>query len=254
MLALNVKRTSRDLLFSFLDSRGYMIKQLTEPEMASLRDFERRAAEITARHWQQDETTVQDLRAKYQRGPMLGKGRMFDFIRQLSLCIDPLEVRFGCTSQLTHILQVLEGMERDGVEDPDLLLAGLVHDIGKLLLLVGEAPEYIESNGLKTPLGDPPRGIGLMNCTFRWDHCDFAYIRLKGHVPEHIAWLLRHHGIHPVKCQPYMNDSDRTYMQRYYNVFAKFDDETKSSFRIPQVRLDRYRPLLEQAFPNEIEL
>ena len=38
---------------------------------------------------------------------------------------------------------MLEAMARDGIDDPDLLLAVLIHDVGKLLLVVGEDPANV---------------------------------------------------------------------------------------------------------------
>lgn len=252
MVFQGLKEACKGLLFSFLDQRSYMVQPLSRPEMRSYRLFRQRAREITRRHWAQDATTVASLQEKYRK-PMIGTGRPLDFVEMLSQCIDPLELRFGCTSQLTHTLQVLEAMERDGIDDPYLLLAGLMHDIGKVLLLAGEAPEYIESNGLKTPIGDPEPGIGLNNCIFRWDHCDFAYVRFREYVPDHIAWLLRHHGMDPVKCARFMDERDRAYM-KYYRLFAKYDDETKSMFQIPETRLERYRTLVASVLPSELTI
>ena len=46
-------------------------------------------------------------------------------------------------SQFSHIRQVLAAMERDGVTHPDLHVAALVHDLGKVLLLTNETPENV---------------------------------------------------------------------------------------------------------------
>ena len=38
-------------------------------------------------------------------------------VEQLAQCVDPTDCRLYCTSQQTHVSQILEGMERDGVDD-----------------------------------------------------------------------------------------------------------------------------------------
>ena len=248
------KTTTRDFLVSVLERRGYRVEPISSVERRRVDEFLQHSREITARHRAKTEETVAALQAKYAAGPSFGTGRMFDFVRRLAECIDPLDVRLACASQLTHVLQVLEGMERDGISDPSLLLLACVHDIGKILLLVDEAPEYIESNGAKTPLGNPRPGIGLYNCTFRWDHCDFAYLRLKDHVPPHVAWLLRHHGMDPIACKPYMDARDREYADSYLRTFATYDAWTKSAYHIPSSQLDRYETLIDRWFPDDIAI
>lgn len=254
MVGQFAKHRARDLLVSVLEWRGYLVQPMSVVERRQRSEFLLCSRDITRRHRAQTEACVDALAAKYAERPSFGTGRMVDFVRRLAECIDPLDVRLACTSQLTHALQVVEAMERDGIRDPEMLTVGLIHDIGKVLFLIGEPPEYIESNGAKTPLGDPRPGIGLMNCTFRWDHCDFAYLRLKESVAPHIAWLLRHHGIDVGACVRFMNARDREYMEKYLIPFAKYDDESKSAYHIPATRLERYEWLLDRAFPDPIAL
>ena len=83
----------------------------------------------------------------------------------LAQCVDPSNPVLYCVTQVVHTLQVVESMERDGIEDADLLLAGLVHNLGKVLLLTGETPENVVCSN--TPIGCYPAGIGLNNCVFQ---------------------------------------------------------------------------------------
>ena len=88
------------------------------------------------------EEQVTALRAKYAR-PVFGLVNTWDLLEQLGGCVDPADpVLYGASQQL-HALQVLTAMEADGVKDPVLLAAALIHDVGKLLLLAGEAPENV---------------------------------------------------------------------------------------------------------------
>lgn len=250
-ITTKIKQIARESLFEFLEGRGYVVQTHTRPEMESFRAFRERARNIETRHKAQTLETVTVLRKKYARA-LLGKASIWDIITQLAFCIDPQEVRLGCTSQLTHVLQVLDAMDRDGVDDPDMLVAALIHDIGKVMLLYGEAPEHVESGGHKAPLGDPEPGVGLDNCDFQWDHCDIAYSRLKDYVPDHIAWLLRYHGISVSACEPFMDVRDRKYLKEYLRIFARYDDDAKSLYSLPQFSIDRYRELIQERFPKEI--
>ena len=86
-----------------------------------------------------------------------------------------------------------DGLERDGMRDPNMLVAAITHDLGKVLLLMAEAPEHVV--GMTAPIGPHLQGIGLDNVVFQWSHDEFAYSRLRDHVPDHVAWLLRYHSI-----------------------------------------------------------
>ena len=168
----------------------------------------------------------------------------------LAQCVDPSDPALDCVSQLVHTLQILSGMEEDGIDDPDLLLAALIQDLGKILLLTGEAPENVV--GGNTPIGPAEAGAGLDRCVFQWNHDQFVYSRLGALVPDHVAWLLRYHSIHVPECVHLMDARDRRYTERYLRVFQKYDRGTKSVYRLPAVRLEKYRSLIEDAFPRAV--
>ncbi len=67
---------------------------------------------------------------------------------------------------------MLDAMDRDGIDDPELLLAVLVHDLGKLLLVAGEDPANVVC--MNSPIGEPTPGVGLDQCTFQWNHDEFG--------------------------------------------------------------------------------
>ena len=145
---------------------------------------------------------------------------------------------------------MLEAMERDGVTDTDLVLAALVHDIGKVLLLFGEDPANVVC--MTRPIAAAEAGIGLDEATLQWNHDEFAFTRLVDHVPEHVAWLVRYHSIVVPECEPLMNDRDRDYFDRYLRCFASYDHETKTPFALPSRQIQDYRDVSEEAFPKPI--
>jgi hypothetical protein len=189
------------------------------------------------------------LESKYKRKAVVGKVRVYDVLARLATVINPLEPELGCVSQLTHMLQLASAMEEDGL-DERLVLSGLIHDVGTILLATDEDPVNVEAGGKKSPLTGT-HGGGLYNCTFRWDHGDFVYLRLKDYVSPDIAWLLRHHSMDLETCAPYMNDQDREYTAQLFLPFTHYD-ERKDRYRLPKKRLEDYRALLDRAFPTEI--
>ena len=122
--------------------------------------------------------------------------------------------------------------------------------LGKLLLLVGEAPENVVC--MNEPIGDYALGVGLDNCTFQWNHDEFVYTRLKDHVPEPTAWLLRYHSIHVDQCAPLMDERDRACTQCYLRPFRHYDQDFKSQFSIPRRSIEHYRDLLFDRFPRPV--
>jgi hypothetical protein len=140
-------------------------------------------------------------------------------------------------------------MERDGLDEV-LVLSGLIHDLGTILLSTDEDPINVEAGGKKAPLSGTLGG-GLFNCTFRWDHGDFVYLRLKDYVPLELAWLLRHHSMELAACEPYMDERDREYTRRLFVPFAHYD-ERKNMYGVPAKRLEDYRELVHRAFPDPI--
>lgn len=206
----------------------------------------RRANEIEARHNAQTADIVAALREKYV-APVMGHVAPWTLVEKLAACIDPTDRNLLCTSQQMHVLQMIDAMEAEGTASDEWLLVALVHDIGKVLLLAGEAPENVVC--MNKPISVCAPGGGLDNCVFQWNHDEFAYSRLKDHLPDGLAWLVRYHSILPDTCEQYMDARDREYHQRYLRPFARYDHGTKSPMYLPQRRLQDYRHVVERALP-----
>ena len=204
---------------------------------------------IHVRHAAQTIEDVAALRKKYE-APVLGRVRVWSLIEKLAECIDPSDEGLYSVSQQVHVLQVLEAMERDGVSNRELTLAALLHDVGKLLLLAGEAPEHVVC--MNEPIGRYEPGIGLDKCVLQWNHDEFAYSRLRDYLPDGLAWLIRYHSIVLSSCGKYMDARDREYAARYLTVFEAYDQGSKSPYTVPKKRIGDYRDAIEEAFPSEI--
>lgn len=232
---------------------GGWVRRLLYWAPAQARDalgFYRRTIGIYEDREQQTAETVAALKKKYAQQLAIGRLPVTELLKMLGECYDPSSVALGGVSQLGHSLQVAEGMERDGIRDPDLLIAALVHDLGKLLLLAGERPENVV--GMRRLIGEFPHGAGWDNCLFNWGHDDFIYLRLKNYLPDHVAWLLRHHSLMYNDMKPYMDDRDRRYYDRYMRVFQQYDDKTKSMVKAPVKRIADYQALIDSYFPEPV--
>lgn len=208
-----------------------------------------RAAAIDRRHAEQTLDTVASLRDKYAN-PVFGRVRVWSLVEMLSQCIDPTDQRLYAASQQMHVLQILEAMESENAATDELVLAALVHDLGKVLLLTDEAPENVVC--MNTPIGSPAPGSGFANCVFQWNHDEFAWSRLKDYLPEGIAWLVRYHSVLPAQCAHLMDAQDRDFAERYLQPFARYDHGTKSPFFLPKKRIEHYRSVIEKWLPATI--
>jgi Myo-inositol oxygenase len=236
------------LIKAALARRGYEVRPITPVT----RDVQERAAftrtgnEIQRRHRAQTREQVAALRAKYAR-PVIGLVNTWDLLEQLGACIDPTDTMLYGASQQLHVLQVLAAMEADGVKDPVLLAAALIHDVGKVLLLTGEAPENVVC--VNAPIGEHATACGLDQAWLQWNHDEFGWSRVKDEVEEPVAWLVRYHSIIPDRCAPLFDARDRAYAERYLVPFRHYDQNFKSPFSLPRKRLADYRDLATQLLP-----
>ena len=234
---------------TFLLAREHL-PQAEQQDSLTVRDgFMAVSDEIYARHWQQTKQDVAALREKY-RQPALGELDTLDCFRRLSLCVDPTDHKLLHTNQLIHTLQTMEGIELDGIKDPDLLFAAAVHDLGKLLLLADEAPENVVC--ANRPIGNYKPGIGLDNVVYQWNHDEFVYQRLREFVPDHIAWLIRYHSIDFKQDYELMDARDRRYTEQYLSVFRKYDNGTKSNRHVPRKDIEDYAPVIFEYLPKRL--
>jgi hypothetical protein len=218
--------------------------------MVEVTRFATRALRIDRRRRRQTVDDVARLRALH-RAPLIGEVSVWDLVEALAGCVDPTDCQLLGASQQLHVRQMLEAMDGDGVGDADMLLAAIVHDLGKLALDAGADPANVV--GPSSPIGDPPDGVGLDHVVFQWGHAELAYERLKAHVPPHVAWLIRHHNLAEHECRHLMDEHDRRLAERYLAPFQRYDRRSKSAVRLPAASVHRYRDLVEKAFPDPID-
>src|SRR5947209_6932874 len=123
-------------------------------------------------------------------------------------------------SQLDHLLQTAEQIRHDG-HPRWFILAGLIHDLGKILCLYGEPqwavvgdtfpvgcaystkivfPQFFAANPdskdsrYQTPLGVYKEGCGLDNVDLSWGHDEYLYHVVKAYLPDEAQYMIRYHS------------------------------------------------------------
>jgi len=159
--------------------------------------------------------------------------------------------------QFQHLLQTSEAIRRDG--HPDwMVLAGLFHDMGKVLCLFGEAqwavvgdtfpvgcaysdkivyPEYFANNpDFKNEIYSTKYGVyepncGLDNVMLSWGHDEYVYQMMKDYLPEPALYMLRYHSFYAQhKEHAYdhlLNQHDKD-MFKWVNLFNPYDLYSKN--------------------------
>ncbi|MBU6399166.1 MAG: inositol oxygenase [Verrucomicrobia bacterium] len=186
-------------------------------------------------------------------------------------------------SQLEHLLQTAEQIRRDG-HPRWFILAGLVHDLGKILCLFGE-PQWavvgdtfpvgcaysdkIVFHGFfadnpdsrnadyQTRLGVYAAGCGLDQVHLSWGHDEYIYHVMKDYLPEEALYMLRFHSFYPAHREGdytwLMNDKDKK-MFDWVRAFNPYDLYTKSHQR-PDVKALRpfYEDLISEYLPATLK-
>lgn len=187
-------------------------------------------------------------------------------------------------SQLQHLLQTAEAIRADG--HPDwFVLAGLLHDLGKVLCLFGEPqwavvgdtfavgcafsdkvvyPEYFQQNpddrnpAYRTRLGVYEEGCGLDKVHLSWGHDEYIYNIVKDHLPEEGLYMLRYHSFYAAHregaYQYLMNDHDKR-MFEWVRRFNPYDLYSKSPVPPDPVGLrPYYDALIAKYLPATLRL
>lgn len=186
-------------------------------------------------------------------------------------------------SQLDHLLQTAEQIRKDG-HPRWFVLTGLLHDLGKVLCLFGEAqwavvgdtfplgcrfsdkivfPQFFESNPdskvdeYQTECGIYEPGCGLDNVTMSWGHDEYLYHIVKhSNLPDSALYMIRYHSFYPWhREEAYMqltNEKDRENL-KWVREFNPYDLYTKSH---DQPKLSELKPyydgLINEFLPGKL--
>ena len=182
-------------------------------------------------------------------------------------------------SQIEHLLQTSEAIRNDG--HPDwFILTGLIHDLGKILCLMGEpqwavvgdtfpvgcryAPSIVYHDFFtlnpdwnhpvySTILGVYEKNIGLDQVLMSWGHDEYLYHVVKDFLPQEALYMIRYHSFYAAhrenEYRILFNEQDDRYFH-WVQRFNQYDLYSKSDQR-PNVKELRpyYESLIANYFP-----
>ncbi len=185
-------------------------------------------------------------------------------------------------SQIEHLVQTAESIRADG-HPRWFILAGLIHDLGKVLCLYGEPQwavvgdtfpvgcahsdrivyhDFFRENPdtanprFSSQLGVYERNCGLGRVRMSWGHDEYLYHVVKDYLPEEALYMIRYHsfyaGHREAQYDYLMDDRDRQ-MFNWVRAFNPYDLYTKSHARPDLDRLmPYYQDLISEFFPREL--
>ena len=186
-------------------------------------------------------------------------------------------------SQLDHLLQTAEQIRNDG-HPRWFVLAGLIHDLGKILCLYGEPQwavvgdtfpvgcawsdkivfrQFFSDNAdqseprYQSRLGVYEEGSGLDKVAMSWGHDEYLYNVVKNYLPPEALYMIRYHSFYPAHRDGeygyLMNDQDKA-MFKWVQAFNPYDLYTKSHQR-PDLKALRpfYDELIREYFPEKLK-
>ena len=185
-------------------------------------------------------------------------------------------------SQLDHLLQTAEAIRADG--HPDwFVLTGLIHDLGKILCLWGEAQwavvgdtfpvgcafareivysELFADNpdmqvpGYQSDTGIYEPGCGLDHVHLSWGHDEYLYHVVREYLPEPSLYMIRYHSFYAAHREgaynALMSDRDRE-MFAWVSRFNPYDLYSKCETRPDQDELlPYYREIVSRYLPEKL--
>jgi inositol oxygenase len=210
-----------------------------------------------------------------------GKMSIWSALDYLNTLVDDSDPDTDLT-QIEHLLQTSEAIRKDG-HPRWFVLAGLVHDLGKVLCLYGEPqwavvgdtfpvgcaysseivfPEFFAANPdsrvpeYQTPYGIYEPNCGLDQVHMSWGHDEYIYSVTKGYLPGPAQYMLRYHSFYAAHrhgaYRHLMNDQDLE-MFNWVRKFNPYDLYSKSADR-PKLKDVKpyYDDLIAEFFPSEI--
>ena len=184
--------------------------------------------------------------------------------------------------QIEHNLQTAESIRAAG-HPRWFVLAGLVHDLGKVLTLFGEPQwavvgdtfpvgcrfdesvvyhEFFEENPdsrnplYQTPCGIYEEGCGLDKVHFSWGHDEYLYHVVKDYLPEEALYMIRYHSayaVHRERAYGHLLDEHDREMFRWVRAFNPHDLYSKAAARPDVAALKPfYEDLVAEFFPAKL--
>lgn len=249
------------------------------------RDYENNVSETVRELYRLNHThqTLNFVLAQKKKYYPLNKMRMsiWDAMNALDKVIDESDPDLD-NAQTVHAFQTAERLRKDG-HPRWLILTGLIHDLGKVLILFGEPQwavvgdtfpvgcaysnaiifsPYFEhnpdtnKNNLQKQYGIYKPNCGFDNVHMSWGHDEYLYQVVKRYLPDEALYIIRYHSFyaaHKEGAYDYlMDDYDRS-MMNWLQLFRNYDLYSKSSEAVNVSELmPFYQELVAEFFPEDL--
>jgi len=215
-------------------------------------------------------------------GPAREKKSIWEMAEYLNTLVDDSDPDTDLT-QIEHLLQTSEAIRKDG-HPRWFVLAGLVHDLGKVLCLYGEPqwavvgdtfpvgcaysdqivfPEFFTANPdsriseYQTALGIYKPHCGLDNVHLSWGHDEYIYTVTKEYLPEPAQYMLRYHSFyaaHRHGAYRHLMTKHDEQMLAWVRAFNPYDLYSKGRARPNWKEIKPYyEDLVAEFFPDQID-
>ncbi|KAI6103177.1 DUF706-domain-containing protein [Pisolithus thermaeus] len=257
-------------------------------DKASFRQYETACERVKAFYKEQHEkqTVAYNIKARVDfKSKKRARMGVWQAIEKLNTLVDDSDPDTE-VSQIEHLLQTAEAIRRDG--KPEWMqVAGLIHDLGKLLLffdsegqwdVVGDTfvvgcgfsdkiiyPETFQGNPdfhdavYSTKYGIYEPNCGLENVMISWGHDEYLYLVVKDQstLPYEALAMIRYHSFYPWHREgAYMhltNAKDMIALEAV-RAFNPYDLYSKSNEHCDVEKLrPYYEGLIAKFFPPEID-
>ena len=274
------------LLYTLLATLNITALQPSDPIKLTddFRDYEN-AAESVREFYCLNHThqTLGFVRAQKKKYYPLNKRRMtiWDAMASLDQIIDESDPDLD-NAQTIHAFQTAERLRADG-HPRWLILTGLIHDLGKVLILFDEPQwavvgdtfpvgcayspkivfsDYFNNNRdinnpkLQTQYGIYKPNCGLDNVHMSWGHDEYLYQVVKRYLPDEALYIIRYHSFyaaHKENAYDYLMDDYDKSMMKWVKLFSTYDLYSKSPEPVNVSELTPfYQELVAEFFPEPL--
>jgi inositol oxygenase len=232
-------------------------------------------------HQKQTLAYVLGKEAEYASGTRARLG-IWEALEKLNTLVDDSDPD-NSLPQIYHALQTAEAIRHDG-HPRWFILAGLIHDMGKMLCFFGEPqwavvgdtfpvgcaysdkivyPDFFMDNpDYHNPMLQTPNGIykphcGLDNLHISWGHDEYLYQVTKPYLPNEALWMLRYHSCYVIhrenEYKHLLNESDEEKLH-WIRAFNPYDLYSKCEVE-PNVEELKpfYQELIAEYFPDKLD-
>lgn len=253
---------------------------------SEFRNYDEKANPSVAEFYRQNhanQTLAYVLQKEEEFGSLRrGKKSIWEAVDYLNTLVDDSDPDTDL-SQIEHLLQTSETIRKDG-HPRWFILAGFIHDLGKVLCLYGEPqwavvgdtfpvgcaysdqiifPQYFAQNPdsrvpeYQTLFGIYEPNCGLDKVHLSWGHDEYIYRVAKNYLPESALYMLRYHSFysaHRHGAYRHLMSPHDVEMLAWVQKFNPYDLYSKGAAK-PNFRTLKpfYEDLVAEFFPGQID-